>query len=120
MAVYATGLSSGFNFQGRFKILDIYHSYSHLDFFILQPVYEILSRDYFSHSCWKPSWRAFLLRRHTPASFLRFSGVLFSSADVRSPWSISGRTEDPEHGIGSSNLVALCREESEVLQQRLL
>ncbi|GFX08672.1 uncharacterized protein TNCV_61991 [Trichonephila clavipes] len=42
----------------------------------------------------KPSWRAFLLWMHTPASFLRFSEVLFSSADVRSPWSNSGRIED--------------------------
>ncbi|PRD33931.1 UNVERIFIED_CONTAM: hypothetical protein NCL1_16112 [Trichonephila clavipes] len=32
----------------------------------------------------KPSWRAFLLQTHTPASFLRFSGVLFSFAGVRS------------------------------------
>ncbi|GFX51291.1 hypothetical protein TNCV_2736421 [Trichonephila clavipes] len=49
----------------------------------------------------KPSWRAFLFRRHIPACFLRFSGVLFSSVDVRIPWSISGRTEDPEHYIRS-------------------
>ncbi|GFY35280.1 hypothetical protein TNCV_5046541 [Trichonephila clavipes] len=66
----------------------------------------------------KPSWRAFLLRMHTPASFLRFSEVLFSSADVRR--SISGRAEDPEHYRGSSSLDALCREESAVLQQLLL
>ncbi|GFT35271.1 uncharacterized protein TNCV_1096191 [Trichonephila clavipes] len=58
----------------------------------------------------KPSWRAFLLQRHTPASILRFSGVWFSFAGVRSPWSISGRTEDPELYIGSSNSVAQCRE----------
>ncbi|GFT18378.1 integrase catalytic domain-containing protein [Trichonephila clavipes] len=39
---------------------------------------------------------------------------------VRSPWSISVRAEDPEHYIGSSSSVALCREESAVLQQLLL
>ncbi|GFT19004.1 hypothetical protein TNCV_3212361 [Trichonephila clavipes] len=68
----------------------------------------------------KPSWLAFRLQRYTPASFLRFSGVLFSFAGARSPWSIFDRTEDPEHYKGSSNSVALCREESAVFRQLLL
>ncbi|GFT54261.1 hypothetical protein TNCV_2467681 [Trichonephila clavipes] len=55
---------------------------------------------------------------HTPASFLQFSGVLFSFADVRSPWSIFSLTEDPEHYKGSSNSAALCRPLSKWLALR--
>ncbi|GFW45296.1 hypothetical protein TNCV_4734031 [Trichonephila clavipes] len=69
-----------------------------LDFDILQSVYEIMQRNYFLHSC-------------------RVVGE--SQVGVHSPWSTSGRTEDPEHYIGSSNSDALCQEESAVFQRLL-